>query len=160
VAKIVPSDRLRRELDELLSGVGEHNDPVEAVARLGARLIIQQALEDEVTEFLGCERYERGDGDAAIYRNGYEPRVVKTTSGPSEVERRVSARAFGRHGRQHAGGASGRLRSRSARRKSHWPGLAPLGGVVHALLVGRFGRLDTRGRSATVAHTRACRDAE
>jgi len=91
MAKIVPSERLRRELDEVLAGVGEHDDPVEAVARLGARLIMQQALEDEVTEFLGRERYARaedGDRDAgAIYRNGYEPRTVKTTSGPMELER-------------------------------------------------------------------------
>jgi putative transposase len=86
MAKIVPSERLRRELDEVLAGVGEHDDPVEAVARLGARLIMQQALEDEVTEFLGRERYARADG-AAIYRNGYEPRTVKTTSGAMELER-------------------------------------------------------------------------
>jgi hypothetical protein len=50
---IVPSERLRREFDEVLAGVGERNDPVEAVARLGARPIIQQRLEDEVTEFVG-----------------------------------------------------------------------------------------------------------
>jgi len=91
MAKIVPSERLRRELDQVLSGVGEHDDPVEAVARLGARLILQQALEDEVTEFVGRERYARaGDGDGddgVVYRNGYEPRVVKTTSGPVELER-------------------------------------------------------------------------
>jgi hypothetical protein len=54
---------------------------------LGARLILQQALEDEVTEFLGRERYVRAAEDAAIYRNGYEPRVVKTSSGPMELER-------------------------------------------------------------------------
>jgi transposase-like protein len=43
---------------------------VEAVARLGARLIMQQALEDEVTEFLGRDRYQRADGDdGAMYRN-------------------------------------------------------------------------------------------
>jgi putative transposase len=86
MAKIVPSERLRRELDEVLAGVGEHDDPVEAVARIGARLILQQALEDEVTEFLGRERYARADGDAAIYRTGYEPRTVKTTSGSIEPE--------------------------------------------------------------------------
>jgi putative transposase len=80
MAKIVPSERLRRELDAVLAGVGEHDDPVEAVARVGARLIMQQALEDEVTEFLGRERYARANG-AATYRNGYEPRTVKTTSG-------------------------------------------------------------------------------
>lgn len=93
MAKIVPSERLRRELDELVAGVGEHDDPVEAIARLGARLIMQQALEDEVTEFLGRDRYERvevtagGDGGDANYRNGYEPRTVKTTSGRVELER-------------------------------------------------------------------------
>jgi putative transposase len=80
MAKIVASERLRRELDAVLAGVGEHDDPVEAVARVGARLIMQQALEDEVTEFLGRERYVRANG-AATYRNGYEPRTVKTTSG-------------------------------------------------------------------------------
>jgi putative transposase len=87
MAKIVPSERLRRELDEVLAGVGEHEDPVEAVARVGARLVLQQALEDEVTEFLGRERYRRVDEGAAIYRNGYEPRTVKTTSGPIELKR-------------------------------------------------------------------------
>ena len=88
MAKIVPSERLRRELDDVLNGITEEQDPVEAVARLGARLILQQALEDEVTEFLGRERYQRADSDGgAIYRNGYEPRTVKTTSGPMELER-------------------------------------------------------------------------
>lgn len=88
MAKIVPSERLRRELDEVLAGIGEHDDPVEAVARVGARLIMQQALEDEVTEFLGRERYARVDGEGgAIYRNGYEPKTVKTTSGAMALER-------------------------------------------------------------------------
>src|SRR4051794_10079034 len=89
MAKIVPSERLRRELDELLAGVGERDDPVEAIARLGARLILQQALEDEVTEFLGRGRYERVDaaGGDADYRNGYEAKTVKTTSGRMELER-------------------------------------------------------------------------
>ena len=88
MAKIVPSERLRRELDEVLTGVAGHDDPVEVVARVGARLIIQQALEDEVTDFLGRERYQRADGEGgAIYRNGYEPRTVKTTSGSMELER-------------------------------------------------------------------------
>jgi putative transposase len=90
MAKIVPSERLRRELDELLSGVADHEDPVEAVARLGARLILQQALEDEVTEFVGRARYERTDGDGAavLYRNGFaRPSTVVTTSGPTQVER-------------------------------------------------------------------------
>jgi len=84
--KVVPSDRMRRELDEVLAGVGEQEDAVEAVARLGARLILQQALEDEVTEFVGRERYARVEGPP-VYRNGYEPRRVVTSSGPVELER-------------------------------------------------------------------------
>ncbi len=87
MAKIVPSVRLRRELDEVLAGVAEHDDPIEAVARLGARMIMQQALEDEVTEFLGRERYQRADEGGTVYRNGYEPRTVKTTSGAMQLER-------------------------------------------------------------------------
>jgi len=86
--KVVPSERLRRELD-VLNGITEEQDPVEAVARLGARLILQQALEDEVTEFVGRGRYERADGgEGVIYRNGFaEPSTVRTTSGPAVIER-------------------------------------------------------------------------
>jgi putative transposase len=86
--KVVPSERLRRELDDVLNGIGEEQDPVEAIARLGARLILQQALEDEVTEFVGRARYERADGEEVIYRNGFaKPSTVATTSGPTQVER-------------------------------------------------------------------------
>src|SRR5665213_3464363 len=59
--KVAPSERFRRELDEVLAGVGEEQDPIETVGRLGARLILQQALEDEVSEFLGRSRYERAE---------------------------------------------------------------------------------------------------
>src|SRR4051794_24223059 len=84
--KVVPSERFRRELDELLAGVEDADDPIERIGRLGARLILQQALEDEVTEFLGRVRYERAS-DPVSHRNGYEPRRVLTTAGPIELER-------------------------------------------------------------------------
>ena len=84
--KVAPSARFRAELDEVLAGVAGEDDPIEAVGRLGARLILRQALEDEVSEFLGRRRYERA-GEPVSYRNGYEPRTVKTTSGPVRLER-------------------------------------------------------------------------
>jgi putative transposase len=84
--KVAPSERFRVELDEALAGVGQEQDPVEAIGRLGARLILQQALEDELTEFLGRRRYERAD-EPVSHRNGYEPRKVATTSGTVELER-------------------------------------------------------------------------
>ena len=61
MARVVPSERFRAELDAALAGVGAEQDPVEVIARLGARLILQQALEEEVSEFLGRARYERRD---------------------------------------------------------------------------------------------------
>jgi putative transposase len=87
--KVVPSERLRRELDDVLAGIGEEQDPIEAVARRGARLILQQALEDEVTEFVGRGRCEpAGGGEGVMYRNGFaEPSTVRTTSGPTVIER-------------------------------------------------------------------------
>lgn len=86
MARIVPSERYRDQLEELIAGAGESRDPVEQIARAGARLILQQSLEDEVSEFLGRARYVR-DGEAVGHRNGYEPRKVVTTSGPVELER-------------------------------------------------------------------------
>src|SRR6266508_3053452 len=86
MASIVPSERLRCELEELVAGVAEEDDPVEAIGRLGARLILQQALEEELSEFLGRERYERR-GEPVAHRNGYERVTVKTTAGALELER-------------------------------------------------------------------------
>ena len=85
--KVAPSERFRSELDEVLAGVVGEDDPIEVVGGLGARLILQQALEDEVTEFLGRRRrYERA-GETVSHRNGHEPRTVKTTSGSMNLER-------------------------------------------------------------------------
>jgi hypothetical protein len=86
MARVAPSERFRSELDEVLAGIGREQDPVETIGRLGARLVFQQALEDEVSEFLGRGRYERTE-EPVSHRNGYEPRTVKTMSGPLELER-------------------------------------------------------------------------
>jgi putative transposase len=96
MARVAMRERLRRELDELLAGVGGEANPVELIGRLGARLILQQALEDEVSEFLGRARYERTI-DPVSHRYGYEPRRVVTTAGPVELEppRVRSARELG-----------------------------------------------------------------
>src|SRR3954454_20703354 len=86
MARVVPSERCRRELDDVLAGVEGEADPLERIGRLGARLILQRALEDELTEFLGRARYERAE-EGVRHRNGYEPRQVVTTAGPVELER-------------------------------------------------------------------------
>jgi putative transposase len=51
------------------------------------RLVIQGALEAEVSEFLGRVRYARGERDRAGYRNGHAELQVKTTAGPVVLAR-------------------------------------------------------------------------
>ena len=94
--RVAPSERLRHELDQKLEGIEDCKDPVEEVARLVARLVLQQALEDEVSEFLGRGRYERSD-EPVGYRNGYEPTTVKATSGPIALQRPRLRSAEGLH---------------------------------------------------------------
>ena len=79
---VPPSAEIEEQVDRLLAvGVGENpRESLSELAKLGARLIIQRAVEDEFDAWLGRARYERrpeherglrnfGDG----YRNGYRP---------------------------------------------------------------------------------------
>jgi putative transposase len=54
---------------------------------LSVRLVMQAALEAEISEFLGRDRYARGDRERAGYRNGHAELTVKTTAGPVVLER-------------------------------------------------------------------------
>jgi transposase-like protein len=60
--------------------------PLELFAREGARLILSVALEEEVTEFLGRGRYQRGQGRAKGYRNGHRGRSLTCGSGEVKVD--------------------------------------------------------------------------
>ena len=61
-------------------------DPLEALARQGARQMLQAALEAEVAEHLQRQRYERGEA-ARGYRNGYLPeRTLTLGSGAVAVK--------------------------------------------------------------------------
>jgi putative transposase len=55
------------------------------VGRLGARLVLQRAVEDEVTAFLGRARYQRTP-EAAGSRNGTRPKRVQTAEGELSVD--------------------------------------------------------------------------
>ena len=72
---------------------------MEDVARLGAQLLMQAALEAEVTEFLGRDRYQRAAACADVRpgsRNGYREVTVKTTAvttRPEDQPRTVRATA-------------------------------------------------------------------
>ena len=88
--RVSPTERIRADIDELFAGEGDLGRTLEEVARLGARLVLQAALEAEVTEFLGRNRYERrlGAKEArAGSRNGYSDFTIKTTAGPVTLGR-------------------------------------------------------------------------
>lgn len=82
--RIAPSERVAAELEALLAGGIADGERLAEVGRLGARLVIQRALEDEVEAFLGRARYER-TSTARGSRNGQRQRRVQTAEGELEV---------------------------------------------------------------------------
>src|SRR5215216_6705658 len=92
---VPPSAEIEDQIDRLLA-VGVVENPRESLselARLGGRLIIQRAVEDEFDAWLGRARYEprtanqrglRNYGEGL--RNGFRPRKVQTLEGELEVE--------------------------------------------------------------------------
>ena len=98
--RVSPTERVRGHIDELFASGRQLPEILEDVARLGARLLMQAALEAEITEFLGRDRYQRAAAceDARPgSRNGYREVTVKTTAGPVQLSRpklRGTAEAF------------------------------------------------------------------
>jgi putative transposase len=91
---VAPSAEIEARIDRLLAvGVGENpRESLSELARLGARLIIQRAVEDEFDAWLGRARYERRpeyqrglrNYDSGL-RNGFRARTVQTAEGELEV---------------------------------------------------------------------------
>lgn len=89
-SRVSPTDKIRAEIDALFGSGSDLAEIIEDVARLGARLLIQTAVEAEVDEFLGRARYQRRTDVADARpgsRNGFCPTTVKTTTGPVTVAR-------------------------------------------------------------------------
>jgi putative transposase len=85
--RVSPLERIRADIDDLFASERDLGEVLEEVARLGVRLLMQTAIEAEVTEFLGRERYAHGERSRPGSRNGHCPTTVKTTTGPVTVER-------------------------------------------------------------------------
>jgi putative transposase len=80
-------ERIRAQIDALFASDQELGQVLEEVARLSVRLVMQAALDAEVTEFFGRDRYQRGVRERVGYRNGHAELTVKTTAGPVVLER-------------------------------------------------------------------------
>jgi len=86
--RIASTERIREQIDVLFADPEQElGAMLEEVARLSVRLVMQAALEAEVTEFLGRERYARGERSRAGSRNGSSPLTVKTTAWAVELAR-------------------------------------------------------------------------
>lgn len=83
--RILPSRKLRQEAEALLQGWEMSSHPVDAFVRLGARYMLQVALEQKTEEFLGRAHYHRGARRRRGWRNGYEPAKVRTAEGMLDV---------------------------------------------------------------------------
>ena len=74
-------ERTREELRALMNGELGTAAGRGDLVRLALRLIVEEALEGEVSDALGRERYERGEDGKAGYRNGDRPGKIKTAEG-------------------------------------------------------------------------------
>src|SRR5256714_14637875 len=93
--KVPPSAEIQASIDRLLSE-GMVDDPqkmLSELARLGARLIIQRAVEEEFEQWLGRARYERRRERQrglrhyeSRLRNGFRPRHLQTAEGELLIE--------------------------------------------------------------------------
>jgi putative transposase len=83
--RIAVSAQIQQQIDDLVTrGISDGGSLAE-IGRLGARLALQRALEEEVSEFLGRARYEQTP-EARGSRNGVRPRRVQTAEGELEVQ--------------------------------------------------------------------------
>lgn len=82
--RIPPSEQIRQQIQEIMHGNWENEeDLVTRLVQLGTQRIAQEVLEQEVTEHLGREHYERRpqDGKHRGYRNGYRETAMDTAEG-------------------------------------------------------------------------------
>ncbi len=85
IARIASSARLEQQIEELLTnGLGDKSEHLTELGRLGARLVIQRAVDEEVAAFLSRARYERTP-TATGSRNGTRPKPIQTAEGEISI---------------------------------------------------------------------------
>jgi len=79
--RIAPSERVSQEMAAFLQqGIQSSEQPLSQFIRLAVQNMVQQAVEQEVTDFLGRDRYER-QAEPVGYRNGYKPGRIRSAEG-------------------------------------------------------------------------------
>jgi putative transposase len=92
---VPPSAEIEARIEQMLSVAVKENprETLSELARLGARLIIQRAVEEEFDAWLGRARYERrpreqpeGGGEESGSRNGFRSRRLQTAEEELAIE--------------------------------------------------------------------------
>jgi len=81
MGRVPPSHGMKQLLSQGMDGAEGADHPLDALVRLGAQYCLQVGIEHEVTEFLGRAHYQRRRDASVGYRNGYEPKNLKTPVG-------------------------------------------------------------------------------
>src|SRR5258708_34058462 len=85
ITRIAPSVRLEQQIEELLtSGLGKDGEHLAELGRLGAQLVLQRAVDEEVAAFRGPARDERTP-TAAGSRNGTGPKPIQPAEGETSI---------------------------------------------------------------------------
>lgn len=89
MSRIPPTTQICQAISDFLkNGVQEDRDVTNTLFLLGAQRLVQELLEQESTDFLGRERYERREEESSTqgYRNGYKERSMKTAEGRIPIQ--------------------------------------------------------------------------
>src|SRR6266446_2051796 len=83
--RIAPSARLEAQIAELLTqGLAVDRERLAELGRLGARLVLRRAVDEEVAAFLNRARYQRTRA-ATGSRNGTRPKPIQTAEGEISI---------------------------------------------------------------------------
>jgi transposase-like protein len=81
--RIPPSRKIDKKIEEMLNeGLDGEGDVTTSIIRLGVERLVQELLEQEVTDYLERDHYQRRrpGKEHRDYRNGYEPGRMRTAS--------------------------------------------------------------------------------
>jgi putative transposase len=87
--RIPPSQKIGKKTEELLKqGLDGEADVTSLVVRLGIERVVQEMVEQEVTDYLERGHYQRRRPEQKHrgYRNGYEPGRIRTAEGEIVVQ--------------------------------------------------------------------------
>jgi transposase-like protein len=87
--RIPPSQKISKKIEEMLNeGLAGEGDMTTVLIRLGVERLVQELLEQEVTDYLERDHYQRRQPQQEHrgYRNGYEPGRMRTAEGEIIVQ--------------------------------------------------------------------------